>query len=315
MSWDMRKVYVSSLVKTTTSRRPKEDNSSRLLTFEYYLKKDTENIRICKKLFLNTLDLKEWMVKIWLNPAANNKIKDSNDIAMPSRSRLPVELKNGLEVLNTFLDKLIKLESHYCRPSTQRLYLEPLFQTKSNAYRDDINAKALSLIHFKKQMKINNIFVYKPKKDQCDVCIGYKTKNVSQRNYETHIKRKDEARKEKEGDKKIAMKMENRVIAVLTMDLQSVKLAPVLQASAIYYKTKLCIHNFTTFSLEKALNRSIPASEILPLPQIKEKPNRSKSRSQKSEILSSTPFKDELEELDDIRKGKEEKKLKQQREN
>lgn len=127
---------------------------------------------------------------------------------MPSRSRLPVELKNGLEVLKTFLAQLPKLESHYCRPSTQRLYLGPLFQTKTDVYRlykdycDDNIAKALSLIHFKKQMKIKNIFVHKPKKDQCDVCIGYKTKNVSQENYETHIKRKDEARKEKEADKK-----------------------------------------------------------------------------------------------------------------
>ncbi|CAG9773409.1 unnamed protein product [Ceutorhynchus assimilis] len=255
MSWDMRKVYVSSLVKTTTTRRPKEDNSSRLLTFEYYLKKDTENLRICKKMFLNTLDLKEWMVRNWLNQAANNKIKDSNDIAMPSRSRLPVELKKGLEVLQTFLDKLPKLESHYCRPSTQRLYLEPLFQTKTDVYRlykdycDDNNAIALSLIHLKKKMNIKNIFVHKPKKDQCDVCIGYKTKNVSQENYETHIKRKDEARKEKEADKKMTMEMENKEIAVITMDLQSVKLAPVLQASAIYYNTKLCVHNFTTFNL------------------------------------------------------------------
>ncbi|CAH1112526.1 unnamed protein product [Psylliodes chrysocephalus] len=72
--------------------------------------------------------------------------------------------------------------------------------------------------------------------------------------------------------------------------------------------------NSSTFE-EEALNRSIPASEMLPLPQIKEKPNRSKSRSQKSEILSSTPFKDELEELAGIKKGKEEKKMKQQREN
>lgn len=255
MSWDMRKVYVTTLVKATTTRRPKEDSSSRLLTFEYYLKKGSENLRICKKMFLSTLDLKEWMIKNWINQATNNMIKSSYDIAMPSKSRLPVELKRALEVLNTFLDQLPKLESHYCRLSTQRLYLEPLFQTKTDVYQlykdycNDNHAKALSLIHFKKQMKIKNIFIHKPKKDQCDVCIGYKTKNISQEDYETHIKRKDEARQEKETDKKIAMEMENKEIAVLTMDLQSVKLAPVLQASAIYYKTKLCVHNFTTFNL------------------------------------------------------------------
>jgi len=33
------------------------------------------------------------------------------------------------------------------------------------------------------------------------------------------------------------------------MDMQSVLLAPRQQASALYYKTKLCIHNFTFFDL------------------------------------------------------------------
>lgn len=32
-------------------------------------------------------------------------------------------------------------------------------------------------------------------------------------------------------------------------DLQSVKLCPMLQASALYYKTKLCVHNFTMYNL------------------------------------------------------------------
>ena len=34
-------------------------------------------------------------------------------------------------------------------------------------------------------------------------------------------------------------------IAVFTMDVQAVQLAPMLKASAVYYKTKLCVHNFT----------------------------------------------------------------------
>lgn len=42
-----------------------------------------------------------------------------------------------------------------------------------------------------------------------------------------------------------------------------------------------------SFVEEEASNRSITASEILPLPQIKDRPNRCKSKSQKSEILSS----------------------------
>lgn len=56
--------------------------------------------------------------------------------------------------------------------------------------------------------------------------------------------RKNRAREEKDTDKKSANKCH-----VFTQDVQSPKLAPCLQASAIYYKTKLCVHNFTMYNL------------------------------------------------------------------
>lgn len=36
--------------------------------------------------------------------------------------------------------------------------------------------------------------------------------------------------------------------AFLTMDVQSVKLAPYIRATSMYYKTTLCVHNFTVFN-------------------------------------------------------------------
>lgn len=254
MSWDMKKVFVSSLVKTVPTRRPQEADSRRLQTLEYFLKRNGDNIRVCKKMFLSTLDLNEWMVKNWVVAADNSKLKDSKDISMPTKKRMPAELKIRINTLETFLNDLPKLESHYCRSSSNRLYLEPLYQTKTDVYQvykdfcDTNGVKELSLAHFKKEMKIKNIFIHKPKKDQCDICIGYKTKNVSEEDYIKHIKRKEEARNEKENDKTEAT--ENSELAIFTMDVQAVKLAPVLRASAIYYKTKLCVHNFTTFNLK-----------------------------------------------------------------
>lgn len=35
----------------------------------------------------------------------------------------------------------------------------------------------------------------------------------------------------------------------LTVDLQAVKIAPSLNASALYYKTKLCVHNYTIYNM------------------------------------------------------------------
>ena len=38
-------------------------------------------------------------------------------------------------------------------------------------------------------------------------------------------------------------------VKCVTMDLQSVLLCPRLNASALHYKTKLCVHNFTVYDL------------------------------------------------------------------
>lgn len=59
---------------------------------------------------------------------------------------------------------------------------------------------------------------------------------------------------------------------------------------------------------ERELNKSVPVSIILPLPKLSEKPNRSRNRSQKSEVLSSTPFKNLLQETQKTKENKLNKK-------
>lgn len=58
--------------------------------------------------------------------------------------------------------------------------------------------------------------------------------------------RKDEARAQKEADKKDS----DEKTAVFTMDMQAVLLSPSLNASALYYRTKLKIHNFSIYNLK-----------------------------------------------------------------
>ncbi|KAJ8944406.1 hypothetical protein NQ318_023179 [Aromia moschata] len=60
---------------------------------------------------------------------------------------------------------------------------------------------------------------------------------------------------------------------------------------------------------------AVKISDIIPLPLIQQEQNRRKSKSQKSEILSSTPFKTDLEATVKERKIKEDKKKKKENEN
>lgn len=92
-------------------------------------------------------------------------------------------------------------------------------------------------------MKEVNIAIHHPRKDQCDTCCSFKAGNILQTDYDNHITKKNEARQAK----KDAIELANDKIAVITVDVQSVLLAPKLLASSLYYKLKLQCHNFTIY--------------------------------------------------------------------
>lgn len=81
------------------------------------------------------------------------------------------------------------------------------------------NTEALSTATFSNMFEDLNLALFSPKKDECDTCVGYKTKHIEENVYTEHIAKKDEARKEKAEDKISNNK-------VFTMDLQSVLLCP-----------------------------------------------------------------------------------------
>ena len=87
---------------------------------------------------------------------------------------------------------------------------------------------------FSSEMKEQNLSVFIPRKDQCDTCVKQQHVNINQTDYDAHIKAKDQARAEKNGDKEAA----SEKTSVWTMDLQAVLLCPQTKASAMYYLNK-----------------------------------------------------------------------------
>lgn len=91
-----------------------------------------------------------------------------------------------------------------------------------------------------------NIALFQPKKDACDYCCSYKAGNVREEDYHRHVELKNLGRSEKTKDKELAKLGQ---VHTTTADLQAVKLCPFLSASALYFKTKLAVHNFTVYNL------------------------------------------------------------------
>uniref|UniRef100_A0A2H1WLH6 SFRICE_019922 n=1 Tax=Spodoptera frugiperda TaxID=7108 RepID=A0A2H1WLH6_SPOFR len=244
MTWQEKKMYISSMVdKKPTCRRSNGSNSRRSDTKIYYLKVNDKKERVCLKTFLETLGIKEWTVRYWLGDRTNMKERETTEV---------IEKEPKRELAKKYLAALPKLPSHYCRQSTSKLYLEPIIQSKSQLYRLYVdysaseNKPVASRKVFESVLFEENIGLFQPKKDACDLCCAHKVGNLSDEQYAKHIERKDLARAEKRSDKELAQK---GIIHALTADLQAVKLCPFLNASALYFKTKLAVHNFSVYNL------------------------------------------------------------------
>lgn len=249
LNWDQKKMYVNMLVNKVPVKQRKTEASvsRRTYTLFYFLKLNGDPINVCKNMFLNTLSVGEAQVHIW---CSINEI--STQQAQDTQSRRFKNKTDQKEFIKVFFNKLPKMESHYCRKSTSKLYLEPLVQSKSQLYKlyiDECNVNGktpLSRTYFSDAFEANNLSLFSPKKDQCDQCCGHGTGNISDQDWNKHIEDKNRSRKEKEMDKEKALSGE---LIVFTMDLQAVKVCPFLKASALYYKCKLCVHNFTMYNL------------------------------------------------------------------
>lgn len=251
-NWDQRKTFVCNTVtKESPKQRKTENNESRRSgTLRYTLKSGKENIPVCKKMFLSTLGLREWQVNNWVDHSKYGINEGKKEQKKSEEILRSFRIPNIF--MNTFIDNLNKLPSHYCRKDTNKMYLEQSFTTITELYKVYVNAAmesnetAMSQNSLTKLLKKKNISLYKPKKDECDTCCQYNEKNLTEEKWQKHQHQKDRARAEKVNDKEESLR---GVKHVVTMDLQAVKVCPSIMASAVYFKTKLCVHNFTVYNL------------------------------------------------------------------
>lgn len=208
---------------------------------------------MCKNTFLGTVGVKEKMVSHWVNEGqAYGIMREQVQTPKNRESESFQNMKKRQDHLKHFFEQIPKTESYYCRQRTSKLYLEEDFKSKSEVYNiykkkcEGDNILPLSIFSFTKEMDLLNIALFKPRKDQCDICIGYKIKQVEELEYQKHLKAKNDAQNEKQEDKK---KAQDNFIHCFTMDVQAVKLCPKLEVSSAYYKTKLQVHNFTMYNL------------------------------------------------------------------
>nr|CAH7740783.1 unnamed protein product [Callosobruchus chinensis]CAH7760212.1 unnamed protein product [Callosobruchus chinensis] len=92
---------------------------------------------------------------------------------------LDKEKRDRINIEN-HIDRYPKVESHYCRASTNRLYLHPDLSLRKmyTMFTEQEMAKACSNLPsfstYRKIFKSKNLSFLHPKKDQCSLCLTYR---------------------------------------------------------------------------------------------------------------------------------------------
>ena len=168
-----------------------------------------------------------------------------------------------IEAIRKHINAFEKVDSRYCRSSTNRQYLDPCLSVRKmyDIFKDNWQSieleNQLNNTNIPSEAVYRNVFCtefnlgfYRPKKDQCIECVNYKNKSAEERAqvqdaYDMHIKSKDRAQMEKKRDRERMEKDKGFVTA--TFDLQSILQLPIGAASPFYYKRKLVLYNLTVY--------------------------------------------------------------------
>ncbi|KAI8116311.1 hypothetical protein CVS40_11589 [Lucilia cuprina] len=93
-----------------------------------------------------------------------------------------------LHYLRKWLEDLPKLDSHYRRQYSKKIYFEADFISYKEIYdlylascneNNENEIGSVSFPNFMKLFKISNYALFKPRNDQCDLCLSYKANNLS----------------------------------------------------------------------------------------------------------------------------------------
>ena len=225
----------------------------------FYLEFNDERIRVCSYFFHATLDISTKTTRV-----ASRKKSVTNTISITDmRGKAAPANKTPTEIVDKVkqhIDSFPRMESHYCRASSNREYLEPgLNITKMHhLYLEWLNDKHVPG-YVKGYVGVNcqmyrrifcdnfNLSFYTPKKDKCSTCESYNNldEKIDEQIQEQKLHRRfaDECR-DIESKNKERPRLDNTIIAA-TFDLQSILQLLCSEASPLYYKRKLTLYNLT----------------------------------------------------------------------
>lgn len=258
LPYERQKDFLNSAILCTNIKRERTRSGKgipKTISRSYNFKKNGLKVRVCKVFFCKTLCISHGPVDTMSAKVTNYGIFDKADKRgknIPKNKTSP----EMTDIVKNHIQKFPAMESHYCRKSSKRLYLDSnLSITKMHdLYKSECTENKqpyVSAITYRRIFCTSfNLSFFKPKKDQCLTCVNYAkadnaTKVSLEKEYKEHIQRRDNANNEKACDKERACSDSEFVCA--TFDLQSVLQIPSGDVSQLYYSRKLNAYNATIY--------------------------------------------------------------------
>lgn len=222
----------------------------------YHFTVNNKRIRVCKTFFKSTLDITDRMIQTTKTKYdANRMVQEDFRGRHENHKKISAELVSDIK---EHINSIPRNESHYLRSMTSREYIDGS-KTIADLYKDFEKQQAENAkdpgkygAYYKIFTTEFNLGFFKPKKDQCDLCMTFQNaspgeKEQLQNKIEVHLREKQLSRLEKDADRQ-NISTSNKVVVY---DLQAVMSCPDGDTSSFYYKSKLNSYNFTLTNLVK----------------------------------------------------------------
>ncbi|KAK6178325.1 hypothetical protein SNE40_013124 [Patella caerulea] len=164
------------------NRSKSKDKSRRTFSYIYNLYIEDSKIRVCKVFYLSTLDISQRRISYYFenkNDTASSTPMCGDQRGSKTKDRINQENK---DFVREHIQSFPKVESHYCRQSTAKEYLESdLSITKMYRLyleRCEQDSKESVKEHIYRQIFNTefNLSFFSPKKDRCDKCEEFRMK-------------------------------------------------------------------------------------------------------------------------------------------
>lgn len=243
-------------VTDTKQKTSKSEVSRRQKTVRYFFTINNVRVPVCKTFFINTLDISERVVRTALEKTSSmglvelDKRGGRKSEAVIARD---IQIRSEIE---KHIDRFPRMESHYCRASSSREYLHPDLSVSKMYF---LHLQSLSegdpkpsLSTYQRVFESKNLSFHTPKKDQCSICVMYKTgdssvKSKLEEKFSGHTAEKNAVRQLKEKSKQKAK--EDNTFLCASFDLQQVIYLPCSNESAVFYKRRFAVFNFTFYNI------------------------------------------------------------------